>query len=913
MTRLLTEEEIEFIIDFVVIHPGIPIETSLSIVRNTKNTLRNQLSTCEIIPDIIPQLKAQIEKDYRQTLLQPGESVGILAAQSIGERNTQLTLNSVDWNEKLLYINNGNIIIEPIGKFIDRSLKYNSENITLIKENRTQYLSLPDKFFVPSCDENGLCDWYKIEAVTKHLPVGKLVKVVTQSGRNVTATQAKSFLVWNGVKFINTLGSNIKIGDILPTTHTLPKPNQIYKFFDMESIFPKNKYLYTSEIVKVRKLKYFKRKSWSEHNGKEFTLPYNYPDTCFTKIKNYFMTCKPGFIHTSDNFTSGISDKIPLDNNFGFFIGLYLANGWCTKTSIGISNKNEVIKRRITDFCDIYGVTYHIIIKNFRTGLGDLKLRSTLLTRMFMNVCNTGSKKRVPEFAYTAPDDFIKGLFDGYFSGSGTIGTNSVLASSISENLLLGISFLLSYFKIFGNLLKNSIIIENEFVQQFTKEISITDPEKQKKLDTIVCKYEKIQSEFPSRDVYFDMVVSVEYINGSTDYVYDLTVADTRNFQLWNGLNIVDTFHRAGQSEKAMTAGVPRFQELLNATKSPKLVNCKVFFNKGNETIQSLRRTIGHSIVGLTFKDISKSITVKMMKEDEPWYESFKIIYNSDFTKYTDCISIKINMEILFEYKLTIQEIVDVISREYDDLSCVFSPPSIGQLDIFVDTSNIELPEERLSFIDTENAPEIYLEECVQPILEKMIICGISGITNIYYIQEGEEWIIETDGTNFKQLLSHPDVDMTRVVSNNVWEIYETLGIEAVREFLIEEYMSIMDGINICHTKLLVERMTYSGTISSISRYTMRKEEAGPMGKASFEETMDNFLKAAANGDIEPTNGVSASIICGKRPSIGTGMMDLKIDVMKLPHAVPILADVVEETQEAVEERKVYESSYVEF
>ena len=103
---------------------------------------------------------------------------------------------------------------------------------------------------------------------------------------------------------------------------------------------------------------------------------------------------------------------------------------------------------------------------------------------------------------------------------------------------------------------------------------------------------------------------------------------------------------------------------------------------------------------------------------------------------------------------------------------------------------------------------------------------------------------------------------------------------------LIEEFMSIMEGINTCHAMILVDRMTHNGTISSITRYTMKKEESGPMGKASFEETMDNFLNAAAEGDKEPTEGVSASIICGKRASIGTGMIKMSIDIEKLPKSV---------------------------
>jgi DNA-directed RNA polymerase beta' subunit len=365
---------------------------------------------------------------------------------------------------------------------------------------------------------------------------------------------------------------------------------------------------------------------------------------------------------------------------------------------------------------------------------------------------------------------------------------------------------------------------------------------------------------------------------------------------MWNGVTQKDTFHRAGQSEKTMTAGVPRFQELLNATKNPRIVNHKIFFQKGNDTIQNMRSTVGSSIVGMTMANISKSIKVELDKEDESWYEAHKILFSDEFSGHNHCITFKLDMKKLFEFKLTMQEIADHIHEEYSDLYCVFSPPAEGQLDVFVDTQNIHLPENRLLFVDKENAISIYLEEVVQTTLEKIYVCGIPAISEVFYLKDGKEWIVETNGfcsktiskqySSFKRLLAHPDVDYTRTVSNNVWDIYEVLDIEAARQFLIEEFMSIMEGINTCHAMILVDRMTHNGTISSITRYTMKKEESGPMGKASFEETMDNFLNAAAEGDREPTEGVSASIICGKRASVGTGMIKLSIDISMLPKAL---------------------------
>lgn len=366
--------------------------------------------------------------------------------------------------------------------------------------------------------------------------------------------------------------------------------------------------------------------------------------------------------------------------------------------------------------------------------------------------------------------------------------------------------------------------------------------------------------------------------------------------------NTLNTFHRAGQSEKSVLLGTPRFTELLNATKEPKMVNTKIFFKKKHETIKELKKTIGHQLVELQFAKISKSMTVCIDKSEEPWYKSFALLYSDepwykDHSLYQNCISIQINTDYCYEYRLTFEDIAKFIESEYDELACIFSPISIGRFDIFVDTSLITLPENRLLFITEDNAKEIYLEEVVQPTIEKMIIGGIAGIESIYYMQDesngSNEWIVETDGTNFNKILAHPDIDETRTTSNNIWDIYNVLGIEAAREFLIQEFINIMGGINICHVKLLVERMTFAGTISSISRYTMRKDDGSVMGKLSFEESVDNISKSACNGERDNINGVSSSIICSKRAKIGTGMVDILIDIPKLPKVFDTITDNV--------------------
>ena len=217
----------------------------------------------------------------------------------------------------------------------------------------------------------------------------------------------------------------------------------------------------------------------------------------------------------------------------------------------------------------------------------------------------------------------------------------------------------------------------------------------------------------------------------------------------------LDSFHKAGSAGKTTTVGVPRAEEILGTTKDPKSVNCFIYFLSNNKTIPEVREFIKYSLVELTFKKITKESKIILDKKDEDWYESFELLYGDDFRQYENCISLKINTDYLFEYKINLETISKAIDDVYSDMTCVFSPDVFGQIDIFVDTTSICLPENRLAYIDSENAVEIYLEEVVLQTVEKIVISGISGVKNIYFIKEEKTstWMIETDGGNFNKLL----------------------------------------------------------------------------------------------------------------------------------------------------------------
>lgn len=380
----------------------------------------------------------------------------------------------------------------------------------------------------------------------------------------------------------------------------------------------------------------------------------------------------------------------------------------------------------------------------------------------------------------------------------------------------------------------------------------------------------------------------------------NVSIIAAQSFGQFQTQSTLNSFHKAGLSEKTVVSGVSRFSEILDATKTPKGSSCIVYFTKGSDSLQNLRKTISSTVVGLTLKHLCEKFIINFDKQREEWYDIFEMVYNDKFKQFRHCISLTFNEKLLYQYSLTLEEIAAKIEETYADLVVVFSPLHLRRMDIFVDTSAIEMPKECLSYVTPENAHEVYMEDVVIPNLEKLLVCGISGISNMFFTSRKdeagkEEWFIETEGSNFSDILAHPLVDKKQTFTNNMREIFQVLGIEAARQYMIEEITASMSGINPCHSKLLVDKMTYNGTIVSISRYAMRSEGSGALSKASFEEPFDNLLSAAVYGEKELTDGVSAGIICGKLGRFGTGMCDVRVDVEKLQKMNKILGDVKEE------------------
>lgn len=309
----------------------------------------------------------------------------------------------------------------------------------------------------------------------------------------------------------------------------------------------------------------------------------------------------------------------------------------------------------------------------------------------------------------------------------------------------------------------------------------------------------------------------------------------------------LNTFHTAG---KLQQTGVSRLEEILNMSKNLKIRTCTVFFKEQYTTSEALRLDVGSSINSVFFKNLYT---------DEP-----KIIECIGVNETKLVIEFDFDIRVMFINRLTSFDIALKIKSQLQnhDVHIVVKPIGLDIKYILEKNSQYSLAE--------------YLKE-----LDKILVCGMVGITatHLDYNKIEKEWFMVTEGSNLKKLLAHPLVNGKRLYCNDFWEVYECLGITAVRKMLLNDLKQICCGVNQEHIQLLVDKMTHKGKPCSITRYTMRTNDCGPLSKATFEESVDILITAAMRSEIENNAGVSAAVISGKQPRVGTAFMDLVMNL----------------------------------
>jgi DNA-directed RNA polymerase subunit A" len=170
--------------------------------------------------------------------------------------------------------------------------------------------------------------------------------------------------------------------------------------------------------------------------------------------------------------------------------------------------------------------------------------------------------------------------------------------------------------------------------------------------------------------------------------------------------------------------------------------------------------------------------------------------------------------------------------------------------------------------------------------LLKTHIEGIKSIEEVLVVKEGDEWIIQTIGTNLKKVLLMDEIDVARTTTNDMQQVHEVLGVEAARNIILTESKNTLGEqgleIDIRHLLILADTMTVDGDIKAIGRYGVSGAKTSVLARANFEETKKHIVNASISGEIDELKGVIENVLIGQLVPVGTGMVELGIDVEKM-------------------------------
>lgn len=553
-------------------------------------------------------------------------------------------VKSVTADTEIVIMEDGQVKHITIGEWTDRHLAMNADAVQNLEENNMEYLDLATEAYIPTTDADGNVTWGLVKAVTRHDPGHQLYQIKTRAGKEVTVTAAQSLLIWNEdiKQFLPRLTTEIEVGQCVPVTASLPAPPSTLNVINVADYLPKTEYLYGTDFVKaidamavaMEDREHIPTGWWKANNGSTFTLPYDSKARLqrATKRSNT-NNIRIGYVYpfTTNRDHALVPEVLPLDNATGIFIGLFLAEGNVDIKSgyVQITNNDNGIRAFVNDWFAAFGIRTSEEVKTNHIGGTSSCIRgySVLLAKLLTALVGYGAaNKHVPSEAFAAPEEFILGLLNGYFSGDGTISNNSVETGSVSRRLIDGISMLCTRIGIFGKTfmtqLKNNnlgtetiqptyrLSIRGQWAFTFAKKIVMLHADKQNKLKTL--RPSSTHRNFTAHgDVVLDTITEINPIDPAEHpKMYDLTVPSTFNFGLANGLQVRDTAD-TGYIQRQMVKGMEDLLVQHDGTVRDAGMNI-VQYHYGEDGINATKiESLGYSLGSMTRADIEREFGLK--------------------------------------------------------------------------------------------------------------------------------------------------------------------------------------------------------------------------------------------------------------------------------------------------------------
>ncbi len=301
----------------------------------------------------------------------------------------------------------------------------------------------------------------------------------------------------------------------------------------------------------------------------------------------------------------------------------------------------------------------------------------------------------------------------------------------------------------------------------------------------------------------------------------------------------METYHQAGGAQVSLTAGLPRLIEIVDARRNPKTPAMDVYLHEDYNSKEDALN-VARKLRQVVFEDLITQDTIDIMQ--------LQVEYN-------------LNPDLLDDYDISMEDVKQRVEE------------SVRKSDVSIEDNNmiVESSEEDYDLKDLKK---------IKNKVEESRIKGLKGIEQVVVNQEDDEWRLQTAGTSLRKTLKIEEVDENRTISNDLFEILSVLGIEALRQSIINEVNETLEaqgiGVDDRHIMLLADMMTKEGDLNGTTRYGIMGNKESLLARSVFEETKKHLREGSLRGETDDLEGVIENILVGQPIPVGTGAVDLK-------------------------------------
>ncbi len=302
------------------------------------------------------------------------------------------------------------------------------------------------------------------------------------------------------------------------------------------------------------------------------------------------------------------------------------------------------------------------------------------------------------------------------------------------------------------------------------------------------------------------------------------------------------TFHFAGIKERNVTLGLPRLIELVDARKKPVTPTMDIYLDEESKKSREKAIEVARNV-------LQTKVSALIADSETDYATEIKLILSENRLRERGC---------------TIGEVEAALASNKK-----FKMETTGELIT-------------LKLVEESDAPTVI---AIRNKVLNATVKGVPEIERVTLVQKDDEWVIQTTGSNVAKVLEVKGIDKRNVRTNNVFEIAGTLGIEAARNALINELNNTLEdqGLEVDNRYIMLvsDLMCSRGYMQQIGRHGIAGTKDSVLARAAFEITVPTIAHAALGGEVEQLKGITENVIVGSNIPIGSGTVDLYMQVSK--------------------------------